>query len=555
MKAVITGDITPLGTGFVVTARIVAAESGNELASFQGTANSPSELIPTVGKLSRDLRGKIGESLKSVQNSALLAAVTTASLDALKKYAEGVRAFDLPDYPRAIEAVQTGGRRRTARSRWRGESSRSRTTNAGMSPALTDSALTQAYRFRDHLTEREKYTTIGTYFGEGPGRDRAKANQAYRAAMALGDYSARAAQSGQPAREPPAIRGRRVCLRARIEHDPSVSHIPIGNWDGAHRSGEDAGGRFVDAHVPVGVTERCSTCVGPEPGAVQHGKVDSASALAEQWTSAKDPSSQSRGRYGMAVGFASGRAGWTTSCGQFAEASGYRRARGAFAPPLYDSMQAALLDAWFRGQGARAVRPLDATLARYPLKSLPVSARPYTSLAQVYALAGAPARARAMLAAMDAAVHDSALLQQSEPGRQAALGLIALRRSARSTRSASSARRTRFPMAPRVRVAACVAVVLGIAFDRANMPDSAIAEFQRYLDTPFSDILSDNGDDLAFVYKSLGRLYENKGDRGEAANYYSKFVELWKNADPDLQPQVAEVKTRLTHLRDTEGHP
>jgi hypothetical protein len=29
-------------------------------------------------------------------------------------------------------------------------------------------------------------------------------------------------------------------------------------------------------------------------------------------------------------------------------------------------------------------------------------------------------------------------------------------------------------------------------------------------------------------------------------------VDLWKNADPDLQPQVKNVKQRLTHLRDTE---
>ncbi|HUX33558.1 MAG TPA: hypothetical protein VMV51_06765, partial [Gemmatimonadaceae bacterium] len=63
------------------------------------------------------------------------------------------------------------------------------------------------------------------------------------------------------------------------------------------------------------------------------------------------------------------------------------------------------------------------------------------------------------------------------------------------------------------------------------------------------------GDDLAFVYKSLGELYEAQGNPGEAANYYSKFVNLWQHADPDLQPQVADVKKRLAHLKDTEGHP
>jgi hypothetical protein len=30
------------------------------------------------------------------------------------------------------------------------------------------------------------------------------------------------------------------------------------------------------------------------------------------------------------------------------------------------------------------------------------------------------------------------------------------------------------------------------------------------------------------------------------------FVDLWKNADPELQPQVAEVRKRLARLGDLE---
>jgi hypothetical protein len=57
---------------------------------------------------------------------------------------------------------------------------------------------------------------------------------------------------------------------------------------------------------------------------------------------------------------------------------------------------------------------------------------------------------------------------------------------------------------------------------------------------------------LAGTYKRLGELYEAKGDREKAASYYLQFVTLWKNADPELQPKVAEVRRRLARLSDLE---
>jgi hypothetical protein len=44
-------------------------------------------------------------------------------------------------------------------------------------------------------------------------------------------------------------------------------------------------------------------------------------------------------------------------------------------------------------------------------------------------------------------------------------------------------------------------------------------------------------------------LYDAKGDREKAISPLSKFVELWKNADADLQPAVADAKRRLTKLQ------
>jgi hypothetical protein len=48
-------------------------------------------------------------------------------------------------------------------------------------------------------------------------------------------------------------------------------------------------------------------------------------------------------------------------------------------------------------------------------------------------------------------------------------------------------------------------------------------------------------------------LYEAKGDRQQALTHYMKFADLWKNADPELQPKVAEVRAKIARLSKVEG--
>ncbi len=554
VKAVITGDITPLGAGFVVTARIVAAQSGNDLASFQGTADSPSQLIPTVGQLTRDLRGKIGESLKAVQNSPPLEAVTTGSLDALKKYAEGERAFAIPDYPKAIEALkQAVTLDSTFAMAWRKLAVAY--SNSGMSPAVVDSALTKAYRFRDHLTDRERYATIGTYYDVGPGHDRAKAIQAYQQAVALGEYSASANNLGN------AYFSRRQYAAAdsayglRIENDPSVSAITYSGL----------GGSLLDqgkVAAADSVARQSDKRFGPNVQidyvratvAYLHGNLDSVSAFIKDWKSSPDGFSRSLATY-ASVSMLERTGQLNASLREWASALAIDQARGAYVPPIVDSLQSAFYDTWFRDQPARAVRTLDAAIAARPLSGYPAAWQIYAGLAKMYAIANRPDRALALLKEREAGLRDSTLRRLGEPARHSALGFIALAEkrpldAVREFRASDS-----LPDGPANDCAACTAVPIGMAFEQANMPDSAIAEFQRYLTTPYADPISSHADNLALVYRSLGQLYEAKGDAGNAATYYTKFVDLWKNADPDLQPQVADVKQRFAHLRDTEKHP
>ena len=50
------------------------------------------------------------------------------------------------------------------------------------------------------------------------------------------------------------------------------------------------------------------------------------------------------------------------------------------------------------------------------------------------------------------------------------------------------------------------------------------------------------------VYERLGALYEERGNTEKATYYYGKLVELWKDADPELQPRVEAARRTVSAL-------
>ncbi len=551
LKVVVGGSVTPLGTGFVLTARILASESGNELASFQETANNPSELIPTVDKLSRDLRGKIGESLRSVQASPRLEAVTTGSLPALKLYTEGEAAFDAGDYGKAAGLFkQAVALDTTFAMAWRKLAVSY--ADAAMSPMLVDSALIKAYQNRDHLTDQERWTTVGSYYQNGPGHDRGKAIEAFGQGVALGDYDVSATNLGNLYVSRRQFAAADSAFQASIQHRPATALLA---YIGLARSLADQG-KLRAADSLVGVIERR---FGRRMIAVQarglllynQGLVDSSDAF---FRAARDSASHldlaQLLEASAAIEELHGRLGDYRR--DIAAARTIEHGLGVFAPAINDSLQSAYFDAWTRGRPAVAARKVDSALAATPLRAMPVAARPYGDVAIIYAIAGRPDEARAVLAQYDADVRDTTLRRAYEPNRLHALGMVQIadRRPLDAVRTFYAS--DSFPDGPVNDCAACVDAEIGLAFDRANVPDSAIAHYERYLNTPYAYRLFNDAEQVALIYRRLGELYQTKGDRGGAARYYEKFVNLWKNADPDLQPQVADVKRRLSDLQVTE---
>jgi len=86
------------------------------------------------------------------------------------------------------------------------------------------------------------------------------------------------------------------------------------------------------------------------------------------------------------------------------------------------------------------------------------------------------------------------------------------------------------------------------AYDLAEQPDSAIAAHELAISVPDPGRIFWEFDRLGPAYKRLGELYEAKRSREKALEYYGRFVDLWTDADPELQPIVRDVKRRMARL-------
>ena len=102
------------------------------------------------------------------------------------------------------------------------------------------------------------------------------------------------------------------------------------------------------------------------------------------------------------------------------------------------------------------------------------------------------------------------------------------------------------------RLAPCVECVIAfrfLSFDRLGQTDSAIAAGEAYLKLNHVTAQFNDGVYRAGILQRLGELYEAKQIPYKAVQRYEEFVELWKKADPELQPRVRDVRGRLARLR------
>jgi tetratricopeptide (TPR) repeat protein len=198
---------------------------------------------------------------------------------------------------------------------------------------------------------------------------------------------------------------------------------------------------------------------------------------------------------------------------------------------------------------------VDSVVDHIPFRELPMIDRPYLFAAGMLARVGKPEKARAMLARYRAEMTDTSIARIDAPRVHSTLAEIALA-SGKAREALDEFRRgdVGFDGAPVDECTPCLAFDLARAYDAAGKADSATMMFERYLSTPFSfkgDVELDPMR-VPAIRERLGQLYETLGDTAKSIDNYRAFIELWKNADPELQPRVADAKRRLARLTQPE---
>lgn len=543
IEAVVAGDITQVGSGYVLTARLVGAQDGQVLAATRETARDSTAIIGAIDRLSKSLRSRVGESLKTIRDSEPLDQVTTASLEALRKYSLAQRIIEQGDHERAIglldEAVALDSAFAMA---WRklgvtlGNLNRDR--------AREIEALTKAYELRDKLSDRERYLTEGSYY-QGVTGESGRAAAAYQSILDLypGDTWAMNNLALIFFEDRDYRRAEQLFERA-LQTD-SADALFYGNAIAAQAAIGDFG-RAEETH------RHLAEKFPEHPDALMDG-VALATAqfdygLAGERLRQSQLASSSNRMVQLALTFSAAQLAEVR--GQLNEAERLlEQARLAFeqqeelGAALATTVRIAFYDLMLRGQVDTAVERVEAALTQYPLDEMDAFDRPYETLALFYALAEQDVKSRAMLAAAEA-VGDPNDSHDQDPDGDYARAVLAIN----SGDTDAAIRHTK--LADVGPCSTCSMPVLGHVYDAGGQTDSVVAVYERYLETPWLyRLASTDWWALAGIYERLGGVYELRGDTERALFYYNQLVELWKDADAELQPRVEAAQRAIERLR------
>ena len=533
-KAIVTGSVANDAGAFSVVAQIVSTERGEILAAIRETAADSTGLLDAVDRVSRELRHRIGESLRSLRALPPLYEETTGSLAALRKYTEGARLQRTGRRAEAIRLFEEAIALDTAfASAYVGLSH--------MYDALAEQgrslvALRQAIRHQDRLPFVERTFIVGSdAYGRG---DYETAIDAYTRFLE---------------RYPDDIRGinnlaliyqdtrRFAKAESLFTRAATLDSTVAGLYFGIHGT-QLLQGKFRDSRATLDLIARRF----PD-NLVRLGEEMHDASAQHHWEEAERYAesiiSAANGDTLTLVDPFEARAGILMTQGRLAEAERLWRTQLALSAAadsrgrhLFGVVQLARLELRHRRAPARALWLVDSALAATPLDSVLPGDRPYYDLARFYASAGRLTRARELLA--DGEHNDSVLARTPGADREWTRGAIALAEG-RPAIAESQLRQAADGLACTI----CALPDLARAYEAANKRDAAAVVYERYLATPWFFRYETDAAELGWAMKRLAELYRDRGDDTKAAAVRDRLHLLWHRADPELQAVLAEVRS------------
>jgi tetratricopeptide (TPR) repeat protein len=541
--AVIEGELTSVGDGFVLTARLADARSKETLASLRETAADANGIIPAIDRLSRGMREKIGDSYTNMRADEPLEYVTTGSLEALEKYSRALELFAAgTDHELGIslleEAVAIDSGFAMA---WR---------KIGVETvgdrAAEIQAFENAYRHRDRLTERERLLTEAQYYYDVEDDPRKAISVFERMvdldpndAWALNNLGASYVEIGEWAEAEYWV-AKSVAVDSTVKSLTNVAFTQIQQ------------GKFDEAEATLEIAERIA------PGNERNFSFYYAlEANRENWDAAeswarrlRDESSDPvwAGVGTLQLGHIAAIRGNLTEAERLWETSREETIRAGRDFTSDGQMQLFDIELDVRGDTAAAIATLDAILESERLAEKDPLNRPYLWLATWYARAGDRQKSDVL--------HEQ-WESETPPEYRSGLGV----------RNSLRARKTYLLMAAGEYESAlelvrqlepencglCGTLEPARIFDALGMLDSATVYYEKYLETPDVAHAAWDNENRGPVLERLGQLYDEAGDPEVAAVYFARFVELWANADPELQPRVQAAQARLEEILRERG--
>jgi tetratricopeptide (TPR) repeat protein len=540
-KAVVAGEISSVGRSFVLTARLLSAADGAELLALRETAVDDGQILAALDRLSKSLRERVGESLRSIRSNEPLDEVTTSSLEALRLYTEGVQAANASDNERAADllrqavAIDSG-----FAMAWRKLAVV--LSNSFASPTEQLAAVTKAYQNRSRLPELERQVTIAYYYN-AVDVDEAREVAAYRAALELDPDNNIALnnlgliyerQRNYAGAESLFVHARRVNPGALVHYFGIARTLT--------RAGKVEEARAVLAEMAQQFPDNPDALRTLAVFQAVNGDWDSAQrAFTRLQVGTRSLENRAFNSFFLAgVDRAQGKLAMAEQATRDNIAvSDQRQLPGS---ALAGEVRLAIQQGVFTGDTTRALATLEDALQRRPLAGMGALERPYAEVASAYALLGRPSRARQLLKEYESAVPEG--IRRGDVFRLAAEGFTAMAEG--NYREAVSSFQGWYDESG---CNNCALFNMGRAYELAGKQDSALAMYERVASAPRELFATEDLSwTLAPTYRRLGELYEERGEREKALEAYGKFTTLWAQADPSLQPQVREVKARMAKL-------
>jgi len=531
-KAVLSGSISNIGSQYIVGLDAVACNTGDSLAKEQAEAASKEGVLKALGTAATSLRGKLGESLASVQKFDVPVEATTPSLEALKAYSMGITtgrtkgyAEAIPFMKRALELDPNFATAYAGLAVLYG--------NLGRASLAADYAK-KAYDLRDRVSEREKYRISALYFDEGTSEVE-KATEAYELWArsyprdmvphinlgaiynALGQFDKSIAETETSLRLEPTIGG---------YGNQATNYIAVNRLKDARQTLQEAQQKNFDSMIIRSDLYTLAFLSG-----------DTAEMERQVAWAAGRPGDEDR--------MLNNHADTQAYYGRLGKARDLAR-RATDSAVRADAKETAAQ--WLGFMALREVELGNVTAAQQAVaRSLALAPGRDVKVLAAVALArtGETAQSRTILEALQKSeptntylkvywfpvIEASIALAQQAPDRAIVALEPALPYELGGPPPGTS---TMYP--PYVR---------GLAYLAQKNGPAATAEFQKFLDHP--------GIVQNFLLASLARLqmaraYAMQGDTAKARAAYQDFLSLWKDADPDV-PILKEAKAEYAKLQ------